>query len=150
MTPELKWPGNEEMIQSWFKIRDIFGEFFLWFESKRLNKTFANWWEYSDYIENIGIKEPWDVRIRELLKNVVESKKLETKTKMAKLLPVMPLVLFGINKNLIQNRSEYLIMAMNKMQDWKGQSFEMDWVHCAKMYLAKFHAGGAVKRALTM
>ena len=78
LNPEFIWEDNERMIKLWFEVRDILGLFFLWFESKRLNKKIDNWIDYYIYVSKNGLHEPIEIRIKNIIrqftfKNVTET-----------------------------------------------------------------------------
>jgi hypothetical protein len=148
LIPEFKWLSDDEMIQRWFEIRDLLGEFFLWFESRRLGTNFENWMGYSRYVQRKGIQEPWNVQVREIVKQAFQFKKLITKTKKSKLLPIMPLLLFCLEPNGCNEG--YLTRARNLLSNGKNDQISFDWTSLVKTYLTRYHPGGVVAKAIRL
>lgn len=157
--PSFEWPGDGEMIRRWFELRDVFGEYFLWFESKRLKRHFKNWSKYSDYTYRQGISEPVDVRIWNLMKRGNEILRINKKVALrnglffwrsqtAKLLPVMPLLLFSLGKNA--EVDEYNIgKAYYRLKGMSDHKMPVSWLDASIEYLKEFKAGGIIERFLT-
>lgn len=160
LKPSFNWRGDRAMIERWFEIRNLFGDFFLWFESCRLKKLFESWQEYSDFIFRKGVKEPGDVRFYKVLKNLrmstlflkaedQKSKTIVKKSKISLLLPVMPLLLFGLSKEQ-KNGDGWLKDAWHKLNGSNDFADQLTWLDVTKSYLSKFHPGGVVEQALRM
>ena len=159
LRPSFEWSGNEEMIQRWFELRDVFGEYFLWFESKRLKKHFESWPQYSDHTYKKGISEPVDVKIWNLIKRLNEILRINKKTAIgngrfmwrshtAKLLTVMPLLLFSLGKN--GEVDEYNIdKAYYRLKGVSDHKMQLSWFDASIEYLKEFKAGGIIERFLT-
>jgi len=147
LEPQLNWPGNDQMRERFFEIRDVFSRFFLWFESGRLGKSFTNWEQYSKFTSKSGIREPWDVKARDLVKRSVELKKPVFKTKTAMLLPIMPLLLFSFEE---EDKAVYLAQARKLLPHSKMECPDEEWVSLTKAYLKRFHPGGVVADAIRL
>ncbi len=159
LRPSFEWPGDGEMIQRWFELRDVFGEYFLWFESKRLKRDFKNWSEYSDYTYIKGISEPVDVRLWNLIKRASEVLRINKKellrngqgfwrSQTAKLLPVMPLLLFSLSDN--GEVDEYNInKAYYRLKGISEHKMPVSWLDASIEYLKEFKVGGIIERFLT-
>lgn len=145
LNPKLDWPGNEQMEHRFFEIRDVFSRFFLWFESNRLNRAFNGWSEYCNFISKNGLKEPWDLKITDFVRQSLQAKKPVLKTKIADLLPVMPLLLFGFKKG---NTGDGLAQA--RRLTGISDSTNGDWLSLTRAYLECFHASGVVADALQL
>jgi len=121
--PCFKWTGDKEMIQRWFMVRDLFGTFFLWFESLRLKKKFVEWETYSSHIAK------------------------KTMTIMAcpnklNFIAIMPPLLFSLKENQIDKE---LLMRAQKLLGLKNQRQEpADWITAVRGYLRVFHPGGVI------
>jgi hypothetical protein len=159
MNPLFNWSGDGTMINSWFEVRDVFNQFFLWFESDRLNTCFHDWMEYSDYIYKRGASEPATFKIRNFVQNwrnkiffggnlFTQNMGFIWKSKMSFLLPVMPLLLFSLGKDLRANQ-DYLASASAKL-DFTNNNKSLDWLDLTKNYLCLYHPGGVVSEALQM
>lgn len=160
LRPSFEWAGNKAMIEKWFEVRNTFGEFFLWFESKRLNKGFRGWLHYSDYIHKNGVCEPWDVKLwnllvkgKVLIKSCRESIHRKcTKCKKRKtsyLLPVMPLLLFSLRQNHDVDEKS-LLYACNLLNISSEKQDVSSWIDAAKKYLSDWHTTGAVQEAIAL
>lgn len=145
LSPKMNWPGNEQMNHRFFEIRDVFSRFFLWFESNRMNRAFKGWSEYCNFIYNNGLQEPWDLKITDVVKRSLQAKKPVLKTKIADLLPVMPLLLFGFKE---ADKGGCLAQAQRLMGI--SDSANGDWLSLTRAYLERFHAGGVVADALRL
>jgi hypothetical protein len=108
LTPSFDWPGDQEMINKWFEMRGVFGDFFLWYESTRLRYKFRGWDEYAQYIENHGATEPFDLKLRSILLSVqwFIQKRNRRKNNIPpihrtrSILKIMPLLLFSLTPDL--------------------------------------------------
>jgi hypothetical protein len=161
LRPSFEWAGNKTMIGKWFGVRNTFGEFFLWFESRRLNKGFRNWLDYSDYIHENGISEPWDVKLWNLLvksKTLIGSLckkyikkdqiKLE-KTDTTYLLTAMPLLLFSLHQNHDVDEKSFL-HACNLLEVSSEKKDVSSWIDATKKYLSVWHPGGIVQEVIAL
>jgi hypothetical protein len=149
LQPELvQWTKIEEMRARLKEVCQLFSAFFLWFESKRLNKAVFDWYEYSEYLEHFSIQEPPFVKIREIAKSIIEERRLVFRTKRNKLLAVMPLLLFV--KDDPKERNRYLSRAKNVLNKWGFNASQKDWLSLTKAYLKAYHPHGAVGEALTL
>lgn len=145
--PHFDWQGDEEMINHWFKIRDIFGEFFLWFESKRLNFEFKDWLSYSFFVQK-NVKDPIHDLVRNLIKYsfyTINKKHNESSKKFN--WSVMPTLLFSLNndgsiKKDLLNRTEELINVDNNKNDVEA------WIKMVTAYLGIFHPQGVIKELI--
>jgi len=161
LKPLFEWTGNEAMVEKWFEVREIFGEFFLWFESGRLNKNFKNWLDYSEYIQKNGISEPWDVKLWNLLirckrlikkfyRKCIQEKQIQLKEREIKdLLAILPLLLFSLQKNYsITEKS--LLRACNLLRISSGKKDIFTWIDAVKKYLSYWHPAGVVQEAICL
>jgi len=148
------------MIEKWLEVRNTFGELFLWFESRRLNKDFVDWLDYSDYIYKNGIAEPWDLKLQDLfvkgkalIINYRESLHKKgpkfKKGKRSYLLPIMPLLLFSLHQN--HSVDEKCLLRACKLMGVRSEKENVfTWVDATKKYLSNWHPEGVVKEAITL
>ncbi len=159
LKPSFDWTGNDRMIKKWFEVRSAFSEFFLWFESTRLGNKFESWLDYSNYIDTKGPKAPFDVMIwthlkylRDIFssfgKNSSNKRKIK-RNKMAKLLPVMPLLLISLNEDG-RFKEGILRDAFLKLNGSRSNEEKSTWLDLTKEYLSQFHPSGVVQQAIDM
>jgi len=140
--------GYDDFVNKWYNVREVFGDFFMWFESERLGIPFRNWMNYSKYISKNGIREPFDIKLREMIKNSINEKKVNLKTKLSRLLPVMPLLLFGLERTDGSCNNKLLDNALPLLDLSKKE--EKRWLFAVGVYLSKYHPGGGVEKTIEM
>lgn len=151
LSPSFVWEEGltaQDMVSKWCNVREVFGEFFLWFESKRMKISFENWMEYSKYIFKHGIREPFYVKLREICKKCIKAEKMVLKTKCACLLPVMPLLLFGLEREDGSCKKVFLDNAWTFL-GLTGEK-KKTWLLAVREYLSRFHPDGVVEKVLKM
>lgn len=142
LTPTIENYSENEMIEHWFEVRDTFCDFFLWYESRRLMKKFISWANYTEHIKINGLSPPWGYQVREVLKNILASKKLTIETKIEKLLPKMIILLFGIEKNSNKYNDNILKTLHREMKFSYNFLDNHDYAFYINKYLEKFHPTG--------
>ncbi len=152
LSPSFEWMGNKSMIEKWFEVRNTFVDFFFWFECRRLNKNFKDWLDYSAYIHEKGIAEPWDVKLRNFLSEgraLMRNCKGRVRKKSRKdHLSVMPLLLSSLQQNTIDNKS--LLQACNLLEVTSEKENVAAWLDATKKYLSNWHPAGIVKEAVAL
>jgi hypothetical protein len=147
--PSFVWKGEPAMVQQWFAVRDVLGDFFCWYESVRLGRRFESWMRYSDHIREHGMGEPLDVRIRTIVRSVLKHLPpagRQTALAMTRrhLLSIMPLLLFGLTSDL-SVRPDALSRAATLLGKENGGSGLSEWIRLVQVYLVAFHPGGVVQ-----
>lgn len=161
LRPSFEWTSNEEMVEQWSDVRNTFGEFFLWFESKRLNKNFRNWLDYSSYVYKNGVSEPRDVKLWNLLikiktfiaktnKAAIQKIHIKSKHKRTIFLPsVMPLLLFSLGEDFDVDQ-KMLLRAFDLLGISSDKTDPSAWIIATKKYLSYWHPTGVVQEAIAL
>ena len=157
LTPCFEWPGDQKMIERWFEIREIFGDFFLWYESTRLCHEFKGWDEYADCVEHRGAGEPLDLRLRSVLwlalsfiqgRSKVTGDMMSPIHRCRRCLGIMPLLLFSLTPDLHVEPS--LVARAAGLLDQSVSAVDMAlWKKLVERYLLTFYPTGVVRDALT-
>lgn len=150
LKPSFGWPSDPPMIAHWFAVRDLFGEFFLWYESKRLGRSFANWEAYSIHVMRSGANEPWSLKVKSSLWLVrtlaTGSRKpagLSPLRRSREGLALMPLLLFSLTKQ--RKISDTLIgYAANMTGESHEGTPEAGWIERCRSYLRDHFAFSAI------
>ena len=144
--PSFDWPGDEQMAQRWFDVRDLFGEFFLWFESQRLKQAFANWGAYSGYVQQ-HVRDPWGDRVRRWLKGGVRTQKggIPRGSKRFNW-AVTPTLLFSLTQNGIHG--DLLAEGRKLLRLPQRAAGVQSWMEATRVYLGVFHPHGVVSELL--
>jgi len=161
LNPTFKWTSNEEMIKQWFNVRNTFGEFFLWFESTRLNMNFQDWGNYSNNIHKNGVRAPWDVKLWNFLIRIkaviaqfykVAFRKNQAKSnrkKTAVLSSVMPLLLFSLKEDVSFDH-DLMSQAFDLLEISSENIDASAWIMATKKYLSIWHPAGIVQEAMCL
>jgi len=155
LTPCFDWPGDQEMIKKWFQIRDVFGNFFLLYESKRLHHEFKGWEEYPQYIKDHGAEEPFDLKFRSILwhtrcafqKRAKEENNRSPIYRTWSVLKIMPLLLFSLTSNL-QVKSELLEMAAKRLGHSSMTTNPNLWKRLTREFLLSYYPTNVVREAV--
>jgi hypothetical protein len=104
LVPHFEWPGDGEMVERWFEVRDTFGAFFAWYEAARLGRTFAGWGDYANEVARRGAGEPLDLRLRSALASLLALLRGRTNAtspiaRTRRCLSTLPLLLFSLSHN---------------------------------------------------
>lgn len=150
--PQLEKYYQRDLIQWWFEIQQIYDEFFHYFEQKRLATTFDNWIEYADLPKPEG-KFSLRAAIKQAVQGVFVSHSLKEiyedvmfNTDKAKLIAIMPLLLFGIRKN--GYRSDYIEKASQLLHFSSDGTDEEQWDLLTAKFLRAWHEGGEAANIL--
>ena len=144
--PRFDWPGDDEAVQHWFEVRDLFGEFFLWFESQRLRQSFTDWGAYSRYVQK-HVHDPWGDRVRRWLKGGLRragdglprgSKRFNW--------AVMPILLFSLAQDEVHDA--LLVEGRKLLCLPQRVDGVRDWMEAVKVYLGIFHPQGVIAELL--
>jgi hypothetical protein len=151
LRPAFSWRGSELMMHEWLEVRDVFSEFFLWYEGNRLHGEFNDWVSYSDYVSNHGFGEPFSIRARwslgEMRRRLFsmshkESASFQKKT----LMRVMPILLRSLQSDFTGD-GETVRRASEILEgDSKSQSA---WQELVEVFLRAYHDSGIVKEILS-
>ena len=149
LQPYFEWEGEHEMVGQWFRVREVFGDFFRWHESVRLGRDFDSWTAYSDHIRERGMGEPLSIRLRAMVRSVLgriasPSRQLTLRTTRRYLLSVMPLLLFALRPDLSVNQ-DAISRAAALLREEAGEAGLPDWVRLVQAYLVAYHPGGVVQ-----
>lgn len=143
LKPEFEWHGDKKEIERWFYIRDLFSDFFLWFENKRLNRQYLSWFNYISDIYSIqdefGI--PFIRKLHARLGFKHGKKNFPAK------LAIMPAILFSLNRDFTFNGT-LIESAQRNLENYYKVYSELDWFDVAKNYLRIFHPGGIVSKII--
>jgi len=152
LRPQLERYYQRDLIQWWFEIQKIYDEFFHYFEQKRLEATFDNWVEYADLPKPEG---KFSVRqaIKQAVRGVFLSHSLKEiyqdvifGTDKAKLIAVVPLLLFSIKKD--GYRSNYIKKAGQLLHSSTDETDEGQWNLLTDKFLQIWHAGGEAAKVV--
>lgn len=149
LQPSFVWQGQQEMVEKWFSVRDVFGDFFRWYESVRLERDFDSWMAYSDYIAQRGMGEPLSIRFRAMVRSALNriaspGRQTTLVTTRSSSLSVMPLLLFGLGPDL-SVKQDAISRAAVLLRKGVGGAGLSDWVRLVQAYLVAFHPGGVVQ-----
>lgn len=158
LTPCFDWPGDDAMINKWFEVQKDFGEFFLWFESKRMKKAFKEWDEYARHIEDYGLGEPSDLRLRSFLQYVRSFMGGRPRGKLSlatsvdrnrRCLSLMPLLLFSLMPDL--RVKEVLLKEAAVVLDERFEEIDLVmWKKMVERFLLMFYPKSVVFDALSL
>ena len=155
LRPRFDWPGDERMIQRWYYVRDLFSQFFLWFESLRLRRSFADWEAYSSFVRQ-HVKDRFGDRMRVLLQSAIRSgahtilssqgREALFQQSRAFKLATMPMLLFslepdGVDFNLV--RRGRALLGLDESDETVSA-----WQEATQHYLRIFHPEGVVRELL--
>jgi len=155
LRPHFEWPGDEEMVNRWFEVRDSFSLFFLWFEGIRLNRSFEDWEEYSAFVGR-KVKDPFRDRLRVLVQSATRSgilKILEPEGRQTLFRhsrrfgwSTMPMLLFSLNRDGVDFDLLRQGRALLGLSDSDGTV--RSWQEAVQHYLKVFHPEGVVRELL--
>lgn len=155
LRPWFGWTGDRVMVNRWFSVRDIFGGFFLWFESNRLRHTFRNWTEYSAFVAK-RIRDPlWD-RLRVLVRVGLrlgvsglfrrnEESSVWQHSRAFKC-STMPMLLFSLRRYGVD--STWMNHARTLLGLPHAEGTICSWQETVRRYLGIFHPEGVVAELL--
>ena len=149
LRPSFQWEGEQEMVEQWFRVRAVFGDFFRWYESVRLGRDFDSWMAYSDHIRERGMGEPLSIRFRTMVRSMLErivspGKPSTLPATRSYRLSVMPLLLFALGPDLSVKKDAISRAAALLREEAEGAGLS-DWIRLVRAYLVIFHPGGVVQ-----
>jgi hypothetical protein len=151
LRPAFSWRGAELMMREWLEVRDVFSEFFLWYEGNRLHSKLTDWVSYSNYVSNHGFGEPFfigfrwwlgEMRSRLLPVRHRESTSFQKKT----LMRVMPILFSSLQSDLSGNTE--MIHKASDILAWSKKSDTNTWRELVEVFLRAYHDRGIVKDVL--
>ena len=146
LRPDFKQYDDIDLKKWWFESQRLFEEFFLYFESLRLDTQIKDWLQY-----RVLSKPEDNIDIRVLLGNILRNgigaiRHGLVKAQTGKFTSLMALLLFSIGENRF--RDEYLANAGGIMGfALKGESLE-DWKELTDMFLYLWHPAGEVGKVI--
>lgn len=144
LRPNFNWASDKIEIQKWFYLKQLFYEFFIWFESKRLNMDFIDW---GDYVKKIySLQKDFNTHLPKRIYKLLKEKKVR-KDFPAKL-SILPALLFSL-RNETTIDQELLSYGVENMYRFYGiEDISHSWKENVLKYLNIFHPGGVVKTIL--
>lgn len=156
LQPCFAWPGDQQMIERWYTVRDIFSSFFLWFEGIRLRQSFPDWINYSYFVQK-QVRDPITLRVRSILKETMKRGPLGILTNAGRSAifrssyafrwAVMPMVLFSLEKDKVDS---ILLKRANTLLSLYEQDLgtAKSWIMAVYSYLKIFHPEGIIGELL--
>ena len=153
--PDFAWTGNKEAIDFWKHVRDIFGDFFLWFESKRLSREFQDWGGYAEFIYQKGIRAPLNLRLLWLLKWLRSSIKKPASLRFKRnshsiSLMIMPILLFYLGRENEVLRLKIWPVVSRLLELDPSESPFSSWKTAVGRFLLRYYPTRTVKDAVSM
>lgn len=159
LQPRFDDRADQRIVDKWFVVRQVFSDFFLWFESQRLGIIFTEWLDYSRHVRKQGLSAPFDIKLRELFRGMTNKKSAvlsffwgnETPRKLdpTELNAILPLLLFSLRQD-----STFDLDLLKEARGYFRETANVDretWSTYVREYTASVsHWGGMIAEINTL